>query len=55
MMEILKKHGIPAGIAAAIVLAITFVPIMYQYKYTKEQNARIAALEEKIDALEAKQ
>lgn len=54
MMEILRKHGIPAGIASLIVLAITFVPIGYQWKYTKEQNARITALEAKLQALEAK-
>ena len=54
MLEILKKHGIPASIAAAIVLAITIVPICYQWKYTKEQNARIAALEQKIEALQGK-
>lgn len=54
MMEILKKHGIPAGIASLIVLAITFVPCWYQYKYTVEQNARIAALEAKVASLEKK-
>jgi uncharacterized membrane protein YukC len=50
-MEILKKHGIPAGIATLLVLAITFVPVYYQYKYTREQNARITALEAKVASL----
>jgi hypothetical protein len=54
MLEILKKHGIPAAGASLIVLAITIVPIIYQYKYTVQQNARIAALEQKIAALEKK-
>lgn len=54
MLELLKKHGIPAGLAALVVLAVTFVPIMYQYKYTKEQNARIAVLEQRLAALEKK-
>lgn len=54
MMDILKKHGIPAGIATLFVLAITFVPVYHQYHFTKEQNARIAVLEEKVKALEAK-
>ncbi len=45
MLELLKKHGISAGIAALIVLAITIVPIGYQWHFTKQQNARIAALE----------
>ena len=54
MMEILKKHGIPAGIASLIVLAITFVPCYYQYKYTVEQNARITALEAKVASLQVK-
>jgi hypothetical protein len=51
MMELLKKHGIPAGMATLIVLAITFVPCYYQYKYTKEQNARITALEAQVASL----
>jgi hypothetical protein len=54
MMEILKKHGFPAGIASLIVLAITFVPCYYQYKFTVEQNARITALEAKVTSLEKK-
>jgi hypothetical protein len=54
MLEILKKAGIASGLAALIVLAITFVPIMYQYYYTKEQNAKIAVLEAKVKALEEK-
>jgi hypothetical protein len=51
MLEILKKHGFSAGIASLVVLAITFVPIYYQYKYTREQNARIEALEAKVASL----
>lgn len=54
MMEILKKAGIASGLATLLVLAITAVPIYYQYHYTIEQNARIAVLEEKIKALEVK-
>jgi hypothetical protein len=48
MMELFKKHGIPAGIATVLVLAITFVPIYYQYKTTVAQNIRITALETAI-------
>lgn len=54
MLEILKKAGVASGLAALIVLAITIVPIVYQYKYTKQQNERIAVLEEKVKALEEK-
>jgi hypothetical protein len=54
MMEILKKHGFPAGIATLLVLAITFVPVYYQYKYTREQNARIEVLEAKVASLQVK-
>jgi len=54
MMEILKKAGIASSLATIMVLAITAVPIYYQYHFTKEQNARIAALEAKVAALEVK-
>jgi hypothetical protein len=54
MLEILKKHGFSAALASLIVLAITFVPIVYQYKYTVQQNARIAVLEQKVAVLEAR-
>lgn len=54
MLEILKKAGLASGLAALVVLAVTFVPIVYQYKYTKEQNARIKVLEERIKVLESK-
>lgn len=54
MLELLKKAGVASGLAALIVLAVTIVPIMYQVKFTKEQNARIAALEERVKALEEK-
>lgn len=54
MLELLKKAGLASGLAALIVLAVTFVPIMYQVKYTKEQNAKIAELEQRVKALEEK-
>ena len=54
MLDILKKAGVAAGLASAIVLAVTIVPIIYQYKYTVQQNAKIAALEAKVKALEEK-
>lgn len=54
MMEILRKHGAPAGIATLLVLVITFVPIYYQYKTTVNQNARIAQLEAKVEKLSTK-
>jgi hypothetical protein len=54
MLEILKKAGLASGLAALIVLAITIVPIGYQWHYTKAQNERIAELEAKVKALEAK-
>lgn len=54
MMEILKKHGFDAGIATVIVLAITFIPVYFQYKYTLEQNARITVLEAKVETFETK-
>jgi hypothetical protein len=54
MLDLLKKHGIPAGIATLVVLALSIVPIGYQWKYTADQNARIAALEQKLEALTVK-
>lgn len=54
MFEILKKAGVAAGLATVIVLAITFVPIYYQYHFTKKQNERIQALEQRVEALAAK-
>lgn len=54
MMEILKKAGVASGIATLVVLAITAVPIWYQLETTKNQNAKIAALEAKVGALEGK-
>lgn len=51
MLEILKKAGIASGIATVVVLAITVVPLWYQYKTTKSQNIRIEALEAKVAAL----
>lgn len=54
MLELLKKHGVSATLSSIIVLAITIVPLYYQYRFTKEQNARIAALEAKIAELEKK-
>ena len=54
MLEILKKAGIASGLATIMVLAITAVPIYYQYHFTKQQNAKIAVLEAKVKALEEK-
>lgn len=54
MLDLLKKHGVSATLASIIVLAITFVPLYYQYSFTKKQNARIAVLEAKIAELEKK-
>lgn len=51
MMDLLKKYGVPAGIATVITLAITLVPIYYQYSYTKQQNERITRLEAHMAAL----
>lgn len=53
MLELLKKAGLASGIAALIVLAVTIVPIGYQIKTTKDQNARLAALEARVTTLEA--
>jgi hypothetical protein len=55
MLELLKKAGIASGLVALIVLAVTVVPIVYQYKYTKEQNERITNLEKRLEAVESKQ
>jgi hypothetical protein len=54
MLDILKRAGVAAGLAAVIVLAITIVPIVYQIKSTNEQNARIDALEATITTLTVK-
>lgn len=54
MMEILKKAGLASGLATLIVLAITAVPIWYQIETTKDQNARISALEAKVEKLQVK-
>lgn len=45
MLEILKKAGVSATIATAIVLAITVVPMYQQYKFMAETKARLDALE----------
>lgn len=45
MLELLKKYGVPAGISAVITVAITIVPIGYQWHTTSQQNARITSLE----------
>lgn len=52
MLEILKRAGVASGVATIIVLAITCVPLWYQYKYTVAQNARILVLEQKVEMLE---
>ncbi len=54
MMELLRKHGIPVGIATVLTLAITFVPIYYQYKHTKQQNERIEHLEKQVEELKTR-
>jgi hypothetical protein len=54
MLDFLKKHGVPAGLAALIVLIATIGPMYRQYKLDKEQDARIAALEARIRTNEAK-
>lgn len=54
MLEILKKYGIPAGVATVIVLAITVVPIYIQFTDSAEMKARIAKLENKIFVMENK-
>lgn len=54
MLEILKKAGVASGLATLLVLAITAVPIYYQYHFTKEQNARIDALEKQVAELSVK-
>lgn len=51
MLEILKKVGLHATIAAVVVVLITAVPIWYQLETTATQNARIKALEAKVEAL----
>ena len=54
MMEILKKYGAPTGVATLVVLAITFVPIYYQWQTAKAQNAKIEQLEKRVQNLEAR-
>jgi hypothetical protein len=51
MMEILKKNGIPAGIATLIVLAITFVPIYYQFTDIGKVKAELVTLQAEVAAL----
>lgn len=46
MLEILKKYGIPAGIATVVVIALTIIPLLIQFQATAVQNARITALEQ---------
>ena len=53
MLEILKRAGISASIATVLVLAITAVPIWYQFDTTKTQNTRIQLLEEAVRVLQA--
>jgi len=54
MMEILKKNGIPAGIATLLVLAITFVPIYYQFTDIGKVKAELVAIKAQLAGLEAK-
>lgn len=54
MLEILKKAGVATGIATFLVLAITFVPIYWQYRTTVDQDARISAIEQQLKALQSK-
>jgi hypothetical protein len=46
VFELLKKYGIPAGIATVVVIALTIIPLFIQFQATADQNARIAALEQ---------
>jgi hypothetical protein len=48
MLELLKKIGFHATVASVVVILITAVPIFYQYHFTKQQNAKIAALEQAV-------
>lgn len=54
MLELLKKAGFPAAIAAVVVVLLTALPIWYQVETTKNQNARISALEAQVKALTEK-
>jgi hypothetical protein len=45
MLDLLKKYGVKAGLAAAIVVALTVIPLYFQYKTTVDFDARITALE----------
>lgn len=50
MLEILKKAGVATGVATFLVLAITFVPLYWQYQTSIELRARITALESQVAA-----
>lgn len=54
MLDLLKKAGLSAVLAAIIVLAITIIPIWYQIETTKHQNAKIEALEAAVKTLSTK-
>ena len=54
MMEILKKAGLATGISTVLVLAITFLPILYQFETTADLQAEIAALKLEVAALKVK-
>jgi hypothetical protein len=49
MLEILKKAGVSATIATAIVLAITVVPMYQQYKFMAETQLRLKVLEKTLE------
>lgn len=52
MLEIFKRIGLASGVATVLVLLITAIPVYYQFKYTTQQNERIAVLEKKVADLE---
>lgn len=50
MLEILKKAGVATGVATFLVLAITFVPLYWQYQTNIELKSRISKLEAQVTA-----
>jgi len=54
MMEILKKAGLATGISTVLVLAVTFLPIYYQFTDMGKVKAELVTIKAQLAELKAK-
>jgi hypothetical protein len=45
MLELLKKFGLPASVAALVALLVTVIPLVFKFdnRYAKEDASRVKA------------